>query len=299
MGALCRSAFADPSRLGDLLIFAALIRLRVPIALLNRSDLGELPAGSGWYYQRCHACFIRELSPQPEINLKSLFTLSGGNPETNRRGRRLQALLDPHCPAGRDTAKLRPISLGIPDKSVAKIPFGEEKKWDVFFAGDVKEKGLRARLVEELGDWAARRGRKVLIKDRLTREEYLENLAAARLCLSPPGMGWDCWRHYEAMLAGSVPLMTYPTVLQYQPPLEGEHCFYFPPEPGGLARCLDRAFAAQDHLPILAAAGRRLVLEYHTFSKLRDYVIRETLEASARSQAFHSKTTDYRSPTTA
>lgn len=282
LGSAALAALFRPSRIGELLCFAQLIRRQVPIAMLNRSDVGEIPAASGWYYQRCHTCFVRELSPQPELTLKSLFSGSGGNPQTNRRARRVIGLIDPDCPKGRKIDKIRAISLGIPDEAAHRIPFGQPKKWDLFFAGDLHEKGLRGRLVEEVRDWAGRNGRKVLLRDRLSHPEYVQCLAASRLCLSPPGMGWDCWRHYEAMLAGSVPLMTYPTILQHRPGIEGEHCFYFAAEPGGLARCLEKILAAPESLPAMAAAGRQLVLEHHLFSKLRDYVTRETLKAFSR-----------------
>jgi hypothetical protein len=215
------------------------------------------------------------------MTLKSLFSTSGGNRQTNRRARRILGLLDPRCPKGRDTSKLRPISLGIPDEWIHEIPATKEKEWDVFFAGDLYEKGLRGRLLEEVKGWAGRTGRRVLLRDRLSRQEYLRCLAASCLTLSPPGMGWDCWRHYEAMLAGSVPLMTYPTILQHCPGIEGEHCFYFAAEPGGLARCLEKILAAPESLLAMAAAGRQLVFEHHLFSKLREYVIQETLAASS------------------
>jgi glycosyltransferase involved in cell wall biosynthesis len=165
------------------------------------------------------------------------------------------------------------------------MPPPGQKKWDLFFAGDLEEKGLRGRFLEECRQYGRSRGLKFLITGRVDYPDYLRALSESRLSLSPPGMGWDCWRHYESMAAGSVPLMPYPTILQHQPPVDGEHCFYFAPEPGGLTRALDRAFSMQTQLPHLAAAGRRLVEEHHTFPKLRDYVIRETLEAFARSRA--------------
>lgn len=283
LGSAARAALFRPSRLGELLFFAQLVRQQVPITLVNRSDVGEIPVGSEWYYRRCHTCFIRELCPQPEMTLKALFSTSGGNPQSNRRARRVLALLDPHAPRERITEKLLPISLGIPDESIHQIPFGQPKEWDLFFAGDLHGKGLRQRLVQEAKAWALRMGRKILIQDRLSQQEYWRCLAASHLCLSPPGMGWDCWRHYEAMLAGSVPLMTYPTILQYRPGIEGEHCFYFAPESGGLTRALEKAWAAPERLPEMAKAGRKLVQQHHLFSKLRDRVIRETRAAFSSS----------------
>jgi len=265
-----------------LALFGWAVRQGIRIALVNRSDDGRLRPGSDWFYRRCHACFVRELHPLPEMALRELFTPSGGNPQTNRRARRVTSWFDPACPTHRDITKLRPISLGIPDGAVGNFRGPEKRPWDIFFAGDLHEKGFRGRLVGELQTLARGRGWKVLLKDRLPHGEYLECLESSRLCLSPPGMGWDCWRHYEAMLAGSIPVMPYPTILQYQPPRDGEHCLYFAPEPGGLTRCLERALAAPERLPSMAIAGRQLVTEYHLFSKLQDYLIKETLAASSR-----------------
>lgn len=54
-----------------------------------------------------------------------------------------------------------------------------------FFAGDLHEKGLRGRLLEEVKNWAGRAGRKVLLRERLPRSEYLRCMATSRLALSP------------------------------------------------------------------------------------------------------------------
>jgi len=284
LAGLVRTRLKYPSDLLILFLFAKSVRQKIPIALVNRSDDGRLLPGSDWFYRRCHACFVRELHPLPEIALRDLFTPSGGNPQTSRRARRILSWFDPDCPTRRDISKLRPISLGVRDGAVTDGPEKAKKKWDLFFAGDLHEKGFRGRLVGELQTLAGKRGWKILLRDRMPHGEYQECLAASRLCLSPPGMGWDCWRHYEAMVAGSVPLMPYPTILQYQPPRDGEHCFYFAPESGGLTRCLEKAMAAPERLPAMAAAGRELVLQHHTFPKLRDYVINETLAAFSQAK---------------
>jgi len=281
----CWRAFMKNSQ--DFFIFTLFnwaVRQGLPIAMVNRSDDGRLLPGSDWFYRRCHTCFVRELYPLPEIALRELFTPSGGNPQTNRRARWITSWFDPTCPRQRDISKLRPISLGVPDGVVANPPSQKEKSWDIFFAGDLHEKGFRGRLVGEMQALTGGTGWKILLRDRLPHGEYVECLAASRLCVSPPGMGWDCWRHYEAMLAGSIPVMPYPTILSYQPPRDGEHCFYFAPEQGGLTRCLERALADSSRFPAMAKAGHTLVMEHHTYPKLREYVIRETLQAHARSK---------------
>jgi hypothetical protein len=281
LGRALQAALFRPEKIGPLLLFARLVRHNIPVALLNHTDCGRISPASDWFYRRARACFVRELHPQPEIALQDLFTPTGGNPRANRRARRIVSWIDPACPTGRDLSKLRPISLGISSQALARIPPAGKKKWDLFFAGDVGEKGSRGRWLEECRAYAQNRGLKFLLSESRDYPDYLRALAESRLALSPPGRGWDCWRHYEAMASGSVPLMPYPTILQHHPPVDGEHCFYFAPEPGGLTRALDRAFSAQTQLPHMASAGRELVLQHHTFPKLRDYVINETLAASS------------------
>jgi len=268
-----------------LCFFAQAVRKQLPIALINRSDNGRLLPGSDWFYRRSHACFVRELHPQPEIALQHLYTPTGGNPQTNRRARKVLSWIDPACPAHRDLEKLRPISLGVLPESLLQIRPRPIKEWDVFFAGDLHEKGLRGKLVEELRALSSRAGWKILLKERMPLPEYLQTVASSWLCLSPPGMGWDCWRHYEAMLAGSIPLMTYPVIYQHKAAVDGEHCFYFSPDRGGLTRCLEKIMAHRELFPKIAQSARELVLQEHTFAKLEEYVIRETLAAHSMAKA--------------
>lgn len=281
-GSCLRAFIKNPKDFFIFILFAQAVRQGLPIAMVNRSDDGRLLPGSDWFYRRCHACFVRELHPLPEIALRELFTPSGGNPQTNRRARRMTSWFDPACPSLRDISKLRPISLGVPDGMAGNRPIRKDKSWDIFFAGDLHEKGFRGRLVGELQALAGKQNWKILLRERMPQGEYWKCLEFSRLCLSPPGMGWDCWRHYEAMLAGAIPVMPYPTTLQHQPAIEGQHCFYFAPEPGGLTRCLEKALAEPERLPAMAAAGRDHVLKHHTYSKLCEYVVRETMDAHTR-----------------
>lgn len=258
---LLRTAVREPDAIGQLLVFAALVRRGVPIALVNRSDVGALPAGSAWFYRHCHACFIRELPLQAAEALRHLGA--------------------PSSAGGVDPGKLRPISLGISSAWLEKIPGGtrQPRLWDVFFSGDLAAKPDRARLVEELQLACRRHGWKLLLRDSLRPEEYWRALAQSRLCLSPPGRGWDCWRHYESMLAGSVPLMTHPTIRTYHAPQDGKQAFYFSPEPGGLEQSLLRAMQAPQNLPAMSAEGQKLVLARHELERLRQYIFEETLRA--------------------
>lgn len=266
---LVRAASRTPREIGELLVFSRLRQAGVPVALVNRSDRGGVWDGSDWFFRNCHACFIRELNPDPRW---SLLDLSG----TNVWARRLAG-------AGaiglRDWNKLRPLSLGLPEPE--SFPLPGPKEIDVLYGHgrDFRDKPLRDRLLGELQHECRRLNLNLKLVDQAPKAEWIRLMAASRLVFSPPGVGWDCWRHYEAMMAGAIPLMTYPTILRHQPPLDGVHGFYFAPEPGGLGRGLESAMKRQDRFPEMAAAGRRLVQEHHTWPKLREYVVRETLAA--------------------
>lgn len=269
-----RAAWKNPRAIGELLVFSRLRKANVPLALINRSDRGGVWDGSDWFFRNCHACFIRELNPDPRWSLLDL-------PGTNAWARRL-AGVGSGAIGPRDWQKLRPISLGLPDPE--SFPPLAPKEFDVLYGHgrDFRDKPLRDRLLAELQDACRRLGLSLKLVDQVSKPEWIRLMAASRLVFSPPGVGWDCWRHYEAMMAGAIPLMTYPTILRHQPPVEGVEGFYFAPEPGGLERGLTHAWKQRDQFSEMASAGRALVLRHHTFPKLRDYVIRETLEAFSR-----------------
>ncbi len=46
-----------------------------------------------------------------------------------------------------------------------------------------------------------------IIKQRITLENYLEQIGNAKFVLSPPGNGLDCHRTWEALLMGAVPIV--------------------------------------------------------------------------------------------
>ena len=43
--------------------------------------------------------------------------------------------------------------------------------------------------------------------DRLSFKDYLDKMSKYKYILSLRGAGWDCHRHYESILVGSVPIM--------------------------------------------------------------------------------------------
>ena len=82
---------------------------------------------------------------------------------------------------------------------------------------------------------------------------------------------------YEAGLLGSVPVINYPTIHRHAPLVDREHCFFYPPEPGGLSAAVRMALADRDRLSRMAEAARVHVLAHHTNAARVEYVTRVTL----------------------
>jgi hypothetical protein len=181
-------------------------------------------------------------------------------------------------------AKVRPISLGLPfgrvDHPAAKPLAAAEKTTDVFFAGRVAGSStVRTRGLEEILALKAKGIRVDVPEQTLPAEEYLARCARAWLVWSPEGLGWDCFRTYEAALCGSVAVVNRQTVERHRPMLDGVHALYYDVEPGELARVIDAALADRDRLMTMARAARAHVLAHHTPTAIARYMVETTLRA--------------------
>jgi hypothetical protein len=173
--------------------------------------------------------------------------------------------------------KLRPISIGVDADTCRDLAkYDVPKKTDVFFAGDCANRLNRQRGLKQLEKLRAEGYAIDIAQDRLTREEFLRRCAQAHIVWSPEGFGWDCFRHYEVALVGSVPLMQMPTIYRYAPLNDDEHGLYYFVEEDHLAARVRRALQNRARLVEMGIAGRRHVLERHTLDALSRYVIEET-----------------------
>jgi hypothetical protein len=170
-------------------------------------------------------------------------------------------------------AKLKPLSL-VP----SPFPFSEtggtpEKRADIFFAGEFTANST-ARFVGLKELHALEKEGYVidLPTERLDRAEYMRRMSAAWLAWSPAGFVWDCYRHYEAPLVGSVPLMNYPSTTRHRPLLDGQHCVLYRIEPGGLREAARKALADKPRLREMATMAAEHVRKYHTYYARADYV---------------------------
>jgi len=95
-----------------------------------------------------------------------------------------------------------------PCDAFGKVLQLEERPIDLFFAGSLTS-GERKKIAP-LRYLATERGLNVYWpSERISYEEYREVLSKSKVCLSPEGAGWHCFRHYEALSAGAVPLINF------------------------------------------------------------------------------------------
>ena len=222
---------------------------------------------------RNSVCYFKRELPQNPCNAL-LYTTS----KTQCNGNVL------HLPFFRDAvAKLRPISVGVDaETSKSLVEFDVPKKTDVFFSGDCANRLNRQHGLKQLEALKAEGYAIDIAYDRLPREEFLRRCAQAYLVWSPEGFGWDCFRHYEVALVGSVPLMQTPTIYRYAPLKDGVHGLYYYVEEDDLALRIRQALQNRARLVEMGMAARRHVLERHTLDALSRYIIQETQITLAR-----------------
>jgi hypothetical protein len=264
-----RRAWLGYSRFGPVLA-PHLLRLPIsaPIAVIDTSDFPYINRADLFLLARCRYYFKRELPP----DRWRLFTKTSHSELPTRRFRRkprLRHLID----------KVRPISLGLPPNA-RQVPETElDKTSDVFVSvGGNDTSTVRTAGLAELFALRERGFRIDIAEGRLPPQEFYRRCAQAWMVWSPEGLGWDCFRHYEAPACTSVPLINQPTIERHRPLLNGIHALYYDPEPGFLSAAVEAALADKDRLRTIARAGKAHVRTHHTLTAIANYVVETTLD---------------------
>ncbi len=268
---LAKAAVTEPGRLAHWLVPRQLFRAGVPWALMERNDQCLLREGNHILFHWASRVFVREL-------LQNRYEIFHAYREGSERMRLWPKVLGGGPKVPMELTKILPISLGW-KTGVALAEPSREKMHDILFCGQESMRTPRMAAVSELRESAQRLGWKFFHPEKLSPEEFHRECSRAWLCLSPSGNGWDCYRHYEALLAGSVPLINYPWIERYAPLEDGKHCLFFSVERGHLTEVVRRALGQKESLFEMARAGAERVRKYHTHEALRNYVIHETLAA--------------------
>jgi hypothetical protein len=239
-----------------------------------------------WLLERCDLYFKRELSQNVWTTLQRVQPPLG---EYNSL---------PANPRFRPLAdKFRPISIGITGAHLIELQNRDprttevvEKQYDLFFAGAVDHSTVRKAGLHWL-ERLRQQGYAVYVStQRIDQRQFDEILSASWLCWSPEGSGWDCYRHYEACLAGSVPIINFPTIQRFAPLIHGVHCFYYAVEGDDLLRIIRAALADKKRLKQMALAAREHVLAHHTCDRVGAYVLTESMSARSPSWSPYSTT---------
>jgi len=110
-------------------------------------------------------------------------------------------------------AKVHNIPLGIEDKKYYALKRMRKKKQDIdiFYCGQPTSTP-RITAVEKLKELSAITDWNIVLADSLPFDEYCDKISRSKITISVSGGGWDCFRHYEAVALGSIPLMDMPAV---------------------------------------------------------------------------------------
>jgi glycosyltransferase involved in cell wall biosynthesis len=245
-----------------------------PVAVLDLHDDASILACNRHLLRKATLYFKRELPPD-----RWQLLMNGAKVPTLRYRRNTG-----YRPA---LSRVRPLSLGLPERMLAcgppEMP-AMGKDIDVFFAGQLTGSStVRERGIEELMTLRSEGFRIEIQEGSLSPTEYLARCARAWLVWAPQGYGWDCFRSYEAAFAGSVPLISQPTIERHEPLADNEHAVYYNVEPGQLVLTVRRALNNRDRLLTMAQAAREQVLRHHTPQALARHVVETTLAAARRS----------------
>jgi hypothetical protein len=239
--------------------------------MLDYNDEPTIPAHIFPLLDRCCVYFKREL---PADHAKAFLDSSAAH-RTHR-----DVMSSPLVTRNLD--KLQPVSIAVPETTVRlALATRPDKTTDVFFAGSINST-VRAAGLAQLELLRAAGHAVDVCEGGLPMNDYLPRCARAWLSWSPEGYGWDCFRHYEASLCGSVPVMNQPGIFRYRPLLEHQHAVYYPVEGNGLHDALANALADKPALAAMAHAARAHVLEHHTHARVVEYILDTALDRLSR-----------------
>lgn len=196
-------------------------RERIPFAVTDVSDDTAIHRVNLPLVRECSLYFKRELPVDGFLAFESFKPRYLRGPITHYR--RLPIWQSMH-------AKLRPLPLGCREQEPVKSPIPvADKATDVFYVGNDRDKPIRKNIDRAFQELLEEGIRVNYPREPLELDDYFEAIRSSKLALSPPGLGWDCHRHYEAAMLGSVPVITYPTIQRDFPLQHKIHCFYYDP----------------------------------------------------------------------
>jgi hypothetical protein len=245
-------------------------RLRAPMVALDMHDIPTIHPSNLFLLDLARIYFKREL---PVDHWRAFYGVAHANLPTLRIRRNARW--------ERRIAKLQPISLqtGLVDLGCSDTDIFSNKISDVFFAGTIDGNStVRSDGLRQLRKLSDRGFRIDITTERLSYADFTRRMSRAWLSWSPSGLGWDCYRHYEAPQCLAVPVINYPTITRHQPLEDGVHAVYYAPEGDGLSCAIETALADKERLRRIAIAGRAHVRANHAGPAFCERVLRVALQ---------------------
>jgi len=238
---------------------------KVPMVAYDLRDT-MLIAQENFFLFRYVRCFFKREIPQNRWQVFLATTPKNGDVSNIRRQAFFQTAM----------AKVRPLPLHIgPETYSFSQVSPEEKRVDIFYAGENPKTTVRTDGVPVLRE-LERLGVVVdMPEERQDEAEFRRRMSRAWLAWSPEGSGWECHRHYEALIYGTVPVINYPTVYRYKPLIDGVHALYYGCEEDDLMRVVLRALEDKAALVRIIASGRSHLERWYSASSVTEYVLRE------------------------
>ncbi|MES2709534.1 MAG: glycosyltransferase [Verrucomicrobiota bacterium] len=176
----------------------------------------------------------------------------------------------------RNMHKQLPAHLGIRDAHFEKLgKYSGPRDTDIIFAGSVRNRPLRETGMKVLHRLKAEGFRVIATDQKFSKDEYYALVARSRLCWSPEGFGFDCYRTYEAAALGCAPVLKTPPIHQSHPYLHGESALYYRHESVDLYDVLKTALTGGRPLEEMGRAARIHTERHHCSSRVVDYMMRE------------------------
>lgn len=169
-----------------------------PVIVIDLTDSPMLTPNDQRVLRDCSLYFKREVP----FDRLFLYYQDRPAPWTTRRKELLPIL-----------EKVHNIPLGIEDSKYAALKQQRVavQDIDVLFVGEITNT-LRKTGMEHLQELASNSQWNIVITRGLPFDDYCHKIARSKITVSIAGGGWDCFRHYEAVALGSLPLINKPTI---------------------------------------------------------------------------------------
>ena len=156
-----------------------------------------------------------------------------------------------------------------------------EREIDLFYAGS--DTMYVRRKIRPLEEELKRRGLNVVwLREKVPFEKFVEYLKNSKVVLSPEGAGWHCFRHYEALAAGAVPVINRPEDGLYTDIVEGKTAWFYD-DVEDAARIVEEVVRDDRSLAMNLQQCMDFAKQHH-YTQMGERIIRELVDEKTTEQ---------------